>query len=536
MKHLKARCRTEDASDIIGPHKRVSGLKIVTVEEMRAIEQEAAKVGLPSEVLMENAGLAVARHTRKWLGSVLGRHFLILIGPGNNGGDGLVVARHLHDWGAEVHLYSPSPRAESDENLQLCRKRGIDINRASPESLLSSVDVVIDAFFGTGKSRPLDGAFKQALMKVKEARNRKLKVVALDLPSGLNADTGAVDDACVPADLTITLGYPKQGLFTFPGASMLGQLVIADIGIPDRLADHVTTDLIDRDKVKAMLPKRSPDANKGTFGRVLVCGGSVNYIGAMYLACEAAARVGAGVVTLATPKSLQPILASKLTEITYAPLPESEYGIVAANAAEELRPSLSNSDVLLLGCGLGQSATASSFVESLLLGTTDLPKLVLDADALNLLAKIPQWWQKAPGDAILTPHPGEMSRLTGLSVQEIQTRRHSVARDAAMSWQKVIVLKGACTVVASPDGKVSINPTVNPGLASAGTGDVLAGTIAGLAAQGLSLHDSAVAGVFLHSQAGELTKEDLGDAGMLASDLLPLLPAVIKATKEAGSV
>ncbi len=513
-------------------------MKIVTVEQMRAIEQEAARVGLPSEVLMQNAGLAVARHTRKWLGSVLGRHFLILIGPGNNGGDGLVVARHLHDWGAEVHLYSPSPRAELDENLQLCRKRGIAIadDHASLKSLLSSVDVIIDAFFGTGKSRPLDGAFKQALLTLKEARSRdkKLKVVALDLPSGLNADTGAVDDACVPADLTITLGYPKQGLFTFPGAGVLGQLVIADIGIPDRLADHVATELIDRDKVRAILPRRSPDANKGTFGRVLICGGSINYIGAMYLACEAAARVGAGVVTLATPKSLQPILASKLTEITYAPLPESEYGIVASDAAEAIRPFLSSSDVLLLGCGLGQSAAALSFVESLLLGTADLPKLVLDADALNLLPKIPQWWQKAPGDAILTPHPGEMSRLTGLSVQEIQTRRRSVARDAAMSWRKVIVLKGACTVVASPDGKVSINPTVNPGLASAGTGDVLAGAIAGLAAQGLSLHDAAASGVFLHSQAGEMARKNLGDAGMLASDLLPLLPAAIKATKENG--
>jgi hydroxyethylthiazole kinase-like uncharacterized protein yjeF len=332
------------------------------------------------------------------------------------------------------------------------------------------------------------------------------------------------------------LGYPKHGLFLFPGAGMLGHLVIADIGIPAELAEHISTEVITRDKVRAILPKRPLDANKGTFGRVLVCGGSINYIGAMYLACQAAARVGAGLVTLAAPASLQPILASKLTEATYAPLPESELGVVAEDAIEAMRPFLANADVLLLGCGLGQSDTALAFVKSLARGTTRLPSLILDADALNLLAKIPDWWQKLPGDAILTPHPGEMSRLTGLSVAEIQSRRLSTARDKAMSWQKTIVLKGACTVVATPDGRASINPTINPGLASGGTGDVLAGAIAGLVAQGLSLHDAAIAGVFLHSQAGETARRELGDAGMLASDLLPLLPTAIKDTREGSSV
>jgi NAD(P)H-hydrate epimerase len=343
-----------------------------------------------------------------------------------------------------------------------------------------------------------------------------------------------VDEACVAADLTITLGYPKHGLYLFPGAGMLGQLVVADIGIPPELSKHITTEVITREQVRAVLPRRPLDANKGTFGRVLVCGGSVNYIGAMYLACEAALRMGAGLVTLATPISLQPILASKLTEATYAPLPESDLGVVAAEAAEALRPFLASADVLLLGCGLGQSAAASSFVESLVLGPVKLPPLVLDADALNLLAQIPHWWQRLPGDAILTPHPGEMSRLTGLSVAEIQSKRLSVARDLAVSWQKTIVLKGACTVVASPDGEASLNPTINPGLASGGTGDVLAGAIAGLVAQGLSLRDAAVAGVFLHSQAGEMARRAMGNAGMLASDLLPLLPVAIRNTREAG--
>jgi hydroxyethylthiazole kinase-like uncharacterized protein yjeF len=267
---------------------------------------------------------------------------------------------------------------------------------------------------------------------------------------------------------------------------------------------------------------------------VLVCGGSINYVGAMYLACEAALRAGAGLVRLATPNSLQPILASKLTEATSAPLPESEPGVVAAEAAEALRPFLAEADALLLGCGLGQSAAALSFVKTLVIGSAKLPPLILDADALNLLAKVPHWWQKLPGDAILTPHPGEMSRLTGSSVADIQSKRLSVARESAMSWQKTVVLKGACTVVASPDGEVSVNPLMNPGLASGGTGDVLAGTIAGLAGQGLSLLNAAVAGVFLHSQAGEMALQEMGNAGILASDLLPLLPIAVRNARAAG--
>ncbi len=517
-------------------------MKIVTVKEMRAIEQQAARAGLPSEVLMENAGLAVARHTRSWVGSVLGRRFLVLVGPGNNGGDGLVVARHLHDWGADVTIYSPTARAESDTNQLLCRRRGIRTVEGSgrepdePGRLLASAEVIVDAFFGTGSSRPLDGAFKQALLRVREARagNGGLKVVALDLPSGLNADTGAVDEACVAADLTITLGCPKHGLFLFPGAGMLGQLVVADIGIPAELTDGVTTELVTRDTAAALLPGRPLDANKGTFGRVLVCGGSVNYIGAMYLACQAALRTGAGLVTVAAPASIQPILASKLTEVTYAPLAESDPGVVSADAASALEPFVAASTAMLLGCGLGQSRAALALVESLVLGPGKLPRLVLDADALNLLARIPRWWQRLPSDAILTPHPGEMSRLAGLPVADIQSRRLAVARDSAVLWGKTVVLKGACTVVAFADGTAAINPAANPGLASGGTGDVLAGTIAGLAAQGLAPRSAAIAGVFIHSQAGDAAARRMGQAGMLASDLLPLIPVVMRNARESG--
>lgn len=516
-------------------------MKIVTVREMRAIEQQADAVGLPSEVLMENAGLAVARHIRSCLGSVLGRRFLVLAGPGNNGGDGLVVARHLHDWGAQVTICSPAARAESDINGRLCHQRGIAMvegpGRPAFDTALASAETVVDAFFGTGNSRPLEGAFRQALLQVREARagGCGLKVVALDLPSGLNADTGAADEACVAADLTITLGCPKLGLFLFPGAGMLGRLVIADIGIPAELADQVTTDLITPEMVSSMLPARPLDANKGTFGRVVVCGGSVNYIGAVRLACEAALRAGAGLVTLAAPASLQPILASGLTEVTHAPLPESEPGVVAAEAAAALQPYLEGAAALLLGCGLGQGPGALALVESLALGAGRLPPLVLDADALNLLSRVPRWWQRLPAGAILTPHPGEMSRLAGLPVADIQSRRLVVARDSAILWGKTVVLKGACTIVACPDGAVAINPSANPGLASGGTGDVLAGAIAGLAAQGLPPRSAATAGVGIHSLAGDMARRRTGPAGMLAGDLLPLLPEAIKNVREPRS-
>jgi NAD(P)H-hydrate epimerase len=238
-------------------------------------------------------------------------------------------------------------------------------------------------------------------------------------------------------------------------------------------------------------------------------------------------------VTLATATSLQPILASKLTEVTYLPLPESSPGLISPQAASLIRQELSNYDVLLLGCGLGQSQSVTGFIKSVILGKKiALPRLVLDADALNTLAKIPRWWQRLADNAILTPHPGEMSRLAGISVEEVQSDRVGIAAKLAVKWQKTVVLKGAYTVIADPDGSPRISPVANPGLASAGTGDVLSGVIAGLVAQGLSLADAAACGVYLHGEAGEMVREKLGDAGMIATDLLPELPVVIKQLKE----
>jgi NAD(P)H-hydrate epimerase len=515
-------------------------VKIVTSEQMRRIDQECAKFGLPTSVLMENAGKAIAEETRQILGTIDRQSILFLIGPGNNGGDGLVAARYLHDWRAKVSIYLCSQRPPDDANLALVRQRGITCIEATDDKklgkfdeLLSSTTCIIDALFGTGKARPLTGVFSQVLERVTQAksRNPKLKLIAVDLPSGLNADDGTVDPACPYADNTITLAFPKLGLFSFPGAERVGKLSIVDIGIPSHLADAITTELITDEWAGTTLPRRPLDANKGTFGRVLVVAGSINYIGAAYLACNGAMRVGAGLVTLATAASLQPIMAAKLTETTYLPLPESPPGIISPQAADLISQYLGNYNVLLLGCGLGQNQSTIDFITSVL-SKPELPALVIDADGLNTLSKIPNWRQKFTTDAIITPHPGEMTRLSGMPIAEIQSDRAGIARRLASEWHKTIVLKGAYTVIASPDGYCRISPFANPGLASAGTGDVLAGAIAGLMAQGLSLFDAAALGVYLHGKAGEMVKDIIGNAGMIATDLLSALPVVIKRLKE----
>jgi len=513
-------------------------MKIVTAEQMRQIDQECIKRGTPASVLMENAGKAVAEETRPDPGVLDKQHILCLIGAGNNGGDGLVAARYLHEWGARVSVYLCSQRDPGDTNLRLAQERGItciefagDNKMKKLDDRLASATCVIDAMLGTGKMRPLEGVFRQVLERVANAKKKRtFRIIAVDLPSGMDADTGAIDPACLYADTTVTMALPKLGLFSFPGAERVGKLKIADIGIPESLADSIKIELLTSDWARAALPARPLNANKGTFGKVLVVAGSINYTGSAYLACSGAMRVGAGLVTLAAASSLIPVLASKMTEATHLPLPESPPGHIAAGAADTVLKEASPYNVLLAGCGLGQDPSTAEFITSLL-SEKKLPALVLDADALNILAKTPDWQQKFTGDAILTPHPGEMSRLCGLSIDKIQSDRIGTAGKFAAKWNKTVVLKGAYNVVASPDGYCRVSPFANPGLATAGTGDVLAGIIAGVAAQGLSLADAACLGVYIGGEAGEMMRNVLGDAGMIASDLLPALPVTIKQIK-----
>lgn len=541
-------------------------MKIVTAAQMREIDQECIRRGTPVSVLMENAGKAVAEETRKFLGNIKIQHIICLVGAGNNGGDALVAARYLAKWGAAVTVYLCAERPVGDINLKYIEEQhfgGTEIKNAanigSPlesinlkftkersiacinvktdknlyklSSLLSSTNCVIDGLLGTGKMRPLEGVFQKVLEKVNAAKAaRKIKIVAVDLPSGMDADTGAIDPACPAADLTVTLAFPKPGLFKFPGAEFVGRLKVADIGIPASLADDSKMELLTPDWAADALPKRPLSSNKGSYGRVMVSAGCVNFIGAAFLSCSGVLRSGAGLVTLAAAERLIPAIAGRLAEVTYLPLPESKQGTVASEAAKTLSRELENYRVLLLGCGLGQTEETLKYVDSLLT-KKNLPPLILDADGLNLLAKIPGWEKKIPLNTVLTPHPGEMSRLAGLSIDDIQKDRTGIALNYAKKWKRVLVLKGAFTVIAAPDGRHRISPYANPGLATAGTGDVLAGVIAGLAAQGLDVFDAAALGVYLHGAAGEKVRAEMGDTGMIASDLLPILPKVIKELK-----
>lgn len=515
-------------------------MKLVTAAEMRRIEMRSEEEGLSIPLLMEKAGHAVAQEVRAILGgSVREVPILVLVGPGNNGGDGLVAARHLHDWGAQVAVFCLVPRHLDDVNFRLVRHRGVPCHVVAENqelavlrAQLARAHLVLDALLGTGPRRPIEGPLKQVLdaLRAAKAARPRLWIVALDLPTGLATDTGEVDPATVPADITLTLGFPKVGLYTFPGAGFVGEVRCLDIGLPARLAADVPTELLTEELARALLPPRPRDAHKGTFGRVLVVGGSRNYIGAPTLAALGAGRSGAGLVTLATPRTVYPIVAGHIKESTFLPLPESEDGALIPEAVPVLEEALGGYEALVLGCGLSQQPGTAAFLEQLLERLRQFPELavVLDADGLNLLGQLAGWPDRLPANAVLTPHPAEMARLLGRSTAEVQAARLVTAREAARRWRTTIVLKGACTVIAAPDGQARVSPIATPALATAGTGDVLAGVIGGLLAQGLRPFDAASLGVYLHGVAGTAVAQDVGEAGTLAGDLLLALPRVMR--------
>ena len=514
-------------------------MKVVTVDEMRSIEAASEAHGTSTAQLMENAGLAVAEQARDALGDLKSEHIVVLVGPGNNGGDGLVAARHLDDWGARVHVFVCGKRSAGEAHLEELRDRAADVREFSGESqlaelkpVLESATMVIDAILGTGHARPLQGVIGAVCAALNEAKaeRRELLIMALDVPTGLDADTGVVDEATPMADATIALGYPKVGLFLFPGADRVGHLYVADIGIPPGLDDDVGLEVASPGWAAARLPKRPISANKGTFGKVLVVAGSASFIGAANLACAGAIRAGAGLVTLATPRSLVSAVAAALPEVTYVPLEEAGWGEVdGPRAADQIIEALPAYDSVLVGPGLGQGGGSTHLVTRLI---ESLPpdckaKFVVDADGLNILSQVSAWWTKLPG-AVVTPHPGEMARLMGRSVGDVQASRIDVARGAAASWDGTVLLKGAYSVVAGSGTRAIINPFANPALATAGTGDVLAGVVASLLAQGLEAFEAAVVGAYLHGAAGEDLRDALGDSGVAASDLPMRIPTVMQ--------
>ncbi|HEY8173454.1 MAG TPA: NAD(P)H-hydrate dehydratase [Dehalococcoidia bacterium] len=514
-------------------------MKLVTAQQMHDIEQRCVDARVSLDDLMEAAGLAVAQEAWLSLGVVAGRRILVLCGPGNNGGDGLVAARHLADWEADVVVYLLAPR--DDVNLTKVRALGVPVfvasddgNSAALDNALTGAELIVDALLGTGRSRPIDGALANVLERLQgaKARPNAAGVIAVDLPTGIDADTGAADPLAVHASTTLTFGFAKVGLYALPGSEYAGNVQVIDIGIPaSAVGDEPLVELLSASWVRERLPARPPGANKGTFGRVLVVAGSGEYVGAPRLAAEAAYRVGAGLVTVASPAHPRATIAPALPEATYISLePADALGLDAARIIVE---RLTAFDVLLIGPGLSQATGVRESVTHIL---THIPQsvraCVIDADALNALAATPDWHKTLHIPCVLTPHPGEMARLTARSVADVQAARLDIARTAAADWGQVVVLKGAHTIVATPEGATFLSPHANPLLATAGTGDVLAGAIAGLLAQGMEPGAAAAAAVFIHALAATEAGENFGDRGLLASDLLPALPKAIRTVRE----
>lgn len=518
-------------------------MHIVTIEEMRELEAQAERQhGLTSPILMQHAGSSAADI---FMAQLLPHHsindleVLFLIGPGNNGGDGMVMAEHLVKAGALVSHY-----AWKQHKLTV-RGQDIDERHTSEEleSVLQSADYVVDALLGTGTSRPLSDDMRALLERVKREGEQRpeLRIVAIDLPSGVNADTGEVDPGTLKADMTITLACPKQGFFFFPAREYIGELHVASIGLPTDLESHLQTEMLNQGFCRSYIPHRPLNSNKGTFGKVMLFCGSAAYPGSAYLAGSASGRVGAGLITLAVTEKTLPIYASSLHEATFAILPEGPTSELNRGKTHERTQALSDHlpgyRALLMGPGLGQSSETRETILQVLeyLRSEPMekrPHLVIDADGLNNLSALEHWWTFLPEGTIITPHPGEMSRLCkGQKVSGGSIDRLALAREKAQEWQVTLVLKGACTIIAHPDGRVRLNWKANAALATAGTGDVLAGVVTGFLAQGLAPFDAASLAVYIHSSAGERVSAELGNAGLLASDLLPHLPRVMRDIK-----
>jgi ADP-dependent NAD(P)H-hydrate dehydratase / NAD(P)H-hydrate epimerase len=512
-----------------------TAVKLVTSDQMRELERAAVDAGVSLDELMEQAGLAVAQEAWMTLGVVAGRRVLVLVGPGNNGGDGLVAARHLADWEADVAVYMVAPRAD-DTNLDLVRERSVpifvaidDAGYASLQEALDGAELVVDALLGIGQHRPMEGAIADILTRLRIAGDRAAppKIIAVDVPTGVDADSGRADPLAVTAEMTVTFGFAKVGLYTLPGSEHAGRVQVVDIGIPKAAEDTLKLELLSTSWVRDRLPKRPKSGNKGTFGKVLVVAGSQNYVGAARLAAEGCYRAGAGLVTVACTSPVRSAIAPALPEATYLVL---DHGAAAAQGSSStIIGALSAYDVALIGPGLSQQAVVGgTAIDVLSHLPPSLRGCVIDADALNALAQSDGWATKLTARCVLTPHPGEMARLLKSSVDDVQADRLNVATRAAAEWDQVVVLKGAHTVIASPDGRGAISPYANPLLASAGTGDVLSGVIAGLLAQGMEPFEAAACGVYLHGLAAEEAGEEYADRGMLASELLPAIPRAMR--------
>ena len=514
---------------------------VVTAEQMREVDRlTIQKYGVPSLTLMERAGEGVTQAILERFGRAAKKGVLIVAGKGNNGGDGLVVARLLKKKRipCEVALLARENEVSPDAAVNLraysnAKGKLFEITEGCLATLsqrMNGKGLVVDAILGTGIKNEVRGLYAEAITLMNASG---LPAIAVDMPSGLHTDTGSPLGVAIQAEMTVSLGYPKLGQVIYPGLNYVGDLVVADIGIEPRAMEEVApaTELMEREEARWLVPVRDPDTHKGTYGHLLVVAGSRGKTGAAIMACRAAMRVGAGLVTLAAPRSLNDIFASSLVEAMTEPLREDTAETMEAPSDKEWRRLLERKDALLFGPGIGVSDSTQSALRWLL-RDLGLP-WVIDADGLNNLALEIDRLRRAKTPPILTPHPGEMARLIDKNTASVNRDRVGVARAFATEHRCHVVLKGARTVIATADGKVFINPTGNPGMASGGMGDVLAGMLAALLGQGFSPEDAMKLGVFLHGFAGDRIAEAKGPIGLIASDIIEDLPAAMRALSAA---
>ena len=511
-------------------------MKVVTVKQMQTIDRKAIQEkGIPGEFLMENAGRVAAEKIDRSF-NVLGRNIAIVAGKGNNGGDGFVVARHLREQAGEIGLFLVGKvdevKGDALVNLKRALEGGLRVREVLDDGdlgefgeFLDSADIVVDSLFGTG----LKGAVRGLPARVINRMNSSmLPVVAVDTPSGMDSDTGTIPGPCIGARLTVTMGLPKLGQLFYPGKEKVGELHVAEIGFPRDLLESVETPyhMDSAADIAGMLPDRRPDAHKGDCGRVFIISGSPGLTGAACLAGNAAMRMGAGLVTVGTPRSLNPVLEVKLTEVMTLPLEETESGTLSPAAIEAILERVEGASAVALGPGISTHHETGTLVRKLL-GQIDRP-LVVDADGLNNIAGRLDLLRGR--QAVITPHPGEMSRLIGKSISRITANRLEIAGETAAEYGIYVVLKGAPTVIACPDGPVYINTTGNAGMASGGTGDVLTGLIVSLLGQGLGPGEASRVGVYLHGLSGDIALKKKGVYGLVAGDLIDRLPKAVRRT------
>ena len=511
--------------------------KLLSVAEMQSVEREANDKGLSYVAMMENAGSNLAEFINTTYGDTHQRTTLALVGSGNNGGDALVALCRLMDFGWKTCAYVVKSRQKGDMQLERYAQRGgsffegeEDIDQKNLAELLVKSSVLIDGILGTGARLPLPDEVTNALGFIKRFLGERIEcpiVVAVDCPSGVDCDTGEAAPEVLEANFTLTMAAIKQGLLKFPAANFVGEIRVGAIGDISGLSSWTSIKrgvLTDRDIYQYLLP-RPRNAHKGTFGTVLLVAGSGNYPGAVLLAGMGAYRIGAGLVKIAVPELIFSSLIGALIEATWIRLPH-DMGWINKEANQIITEALHGASALLLGPGIGLEKTTRCFLEGLI--QQELPKTVIDADGLKLLADIPDWYSILNEQVVLTPHPGEMAILTGLSREQIQSNRIEVVEKYARQWRKVVVLKGAYTVIAEPGGSTASVPVATPALARAGTGDVLAGFIVGLLAQGMAPFQAACTGAYIHAMAGvEAEKEQGNSSSVLASDLLGTVPRIL---------